>query len=164
MPQVREAIGVTLSVLCSNIRLYSSFAHNNSHEGLDSDVDSKVKGESWVQVLTEQASELVINIQKTGQSDNLEAPTDMVHENGLSNGNSQDDIKWMETVLTTMFFLTEFCNYNYDLLLMNSFSLIYVVIAFYYLISEVWKIFIFAGYNSGSSLSCNCLTGMYYEF
>lgn len=102
MPQVREAIGVTLSVLCSNIRLYRSFAHNYSHEGLDSDVVNQVKGESWVQFLTEQALELVMNIQKTSQSDNLEIPTDSIPENGLSNGNSQDDIKWMETVLTIM--------------------------------------------------------------
>ncbi|RVX14579.1 Proteasome activator subunit 4 [Vitis vinifera] len=96
--QVREAIGVTLSVLCSNIRLYRSFAHNYSHEGLDSDVVNQVKGESWVQFLTEQALELVMNIQKTSQSDNLEIPTDSIPENGLSNGNSQDDIKWMETL------------------------------------------------------------------
>lgn len=96
--QVREAIGVTLSVLCSNIRLYRSFAHNYSHEGLDSDVVNQVKGESWVQFLTEQALDLVMNIQKTSQSDNLEIPTDSIPENGLSNGNSQDDIKWMETL------------------------------------------------------------------
>ena len=104
MPQVREAIGVTLSVVCSNIRLYASFAHNYSLEELDSDANCKVKGESWVQFLTEQASELVLNIQKTGQSDNLETPTDTLPENGLSNGNSHDDIKWMETVQTIMRF------------------------------------------------------------
>ena len=54
----------------------------------------------------------------------------------------------------------ESCFYIYNLLLMNSFFLNYVVIPFYYLVSEVWKIFIFAGCNCGSSLSCNFLAGM----
>ncbi|KAH9652583.1 proteasome activator subunit 4 [Citrus sinensis] len=69
---VREAIGVTLSVLCSNIRLHASFSHEYSHEGVNSDIDNYLKEERWVQFLTERASESVTNIQNNNHSDNLE--------------------------------------------------------------------------------------------
>ncbi|XP_057983590.1 proteasome activator subunit 4 [Malania oleifera] len=96
--QVREAIGVTLSVLCSNIRLHTSFAHNHLLEVENSNVDGLSKGESWDQFLMEHASELVSNIQNTSQSDNLETQTDINPENGSSVGDSRDDVKWMETL------------------------------------------------------------------
>ncbi|XP_059662328.1 proteasome activator subunit 4 isoform X2 [Cornus florida] len=96
--QVREAIGVTLSVVCSNIRLYTSFNHNYPHEGRDSDVDNKLEEGSWVQILIERASKLVVNIQNASQSDNMEIRTDISPDNGLLNGSSQDDVKWMETL------------------------------------------------------------------
>uniref|UniRef100_A0A5B7B961 Putative proteasome activator subunit 4 n=2 Tax=Davidia involucrata TaxID=16924 RepID=A0A5B7B961_DAVIN len=96
--QVREAIGVTLSILCSNIRLYISFGHNHSHEGGNIDVDKELEGRSWDQFLIERASELVMSIQNTSQSDNMEIPTDTSPDNGIVNGNSRDDVKWMETL------------------------------------------------------------------
>lgn len=95
--QVRESIGVTLSVLCSNIRLNASFTGNNSHEEGNVDVGGKVEGRSWDGFLVERASELVVNIQNASQSDNMEIATDASSD--LSNGNCQDDVKWMETVL-----------------------------------------------------------------
>eukprot|EP00257_Ricinus_communis_P023552 XP_015583567.1 proteasome activator subunit 4 [Ricinus communis] len=96
--QVREAIGVTLSILCSNIRLHSSLAQNHSSEGAKAQVDDQLKEENWVLVLTERASDVVTNIQKTSPADNLEIPTRTVPQNGSLNGDAQDDVKWMETL------------------------------------------------------------------
>ncbi|WCJ32534.1 Proteasome activator subunit 4 [Euphorbia peplus] len=93
--QVREAIGVNMSILCSNIRLYAS---NHSSERPHTDFDKQPKEEEWVLLLTERASEMVINIQKTSPSDNLEIPTSIVPQNGSLNGDVQDDVKWMETL------------------------------------------------------------------
>ncbi|MCL7043140.1 hypothetical protein MKW94_011680, partial [Papaver nudicaule] len=89
---VREAIGVTLSVVCSNIRL-STFTHNHSDEG-GSTVDYSFKRENWDQLLTQRASELAANIQNAGQAISLESVT---RDNGLSDSESQD-VKWMETI------------------------------------------------------------------
>ncbi|KAK3024317.1 hypothetical protein RJ639_042999, partial [Escallonia herrerae] len=94
-PQVRESVGVTLSVLCSNIRLHTSFTLTHSHDGRNS-VDGKLGG-CWDQLLIEQASQLVASVQNASQSANLETPIDTSPEDGVSNGNSQDDVKWMET-------------------------------------------------------------------
>lgn len=92
--QVREAIGVTLSVLCSNIRLHTTFTNNHSH-----DVDgSKIEERSWDHFLVEHASELVTSIQNASQSDKMEIQKDKSPDNGLVNGDSQDDVKWMETL------------------------------------------------------------------
>lgn len=90
--QVRESIGVTLSILCSNIRLCVS-SGNYGYE------DYKFGGQSWDQYLTYHASELVINVQIASQSDKMEMmQTDTIHGNGIVNANSQDDVKWMETL------------------------------------------------------------------
>lgn len=95
--QVREAIGVTLSVLCSNIRLYASSDPDQSHEGGNSNVNYQLKEGSWVKFLIERASDLVMNIQN--KSDNLETPPDVTDQNEHLKGDSKDDVKWMETVL-----------------------------------------------------------------
>lgn len=99
MGQVREAIGVTLSVLCSNIQLYASVCHDCSHEGDNVDLNSQLQQRSWIKFLKERASEVVVNIQHSNQSDSLETKRN-TSQNGQLNGDSQDDIKWMETVLT----------------------------------------------------------------
>ena len=91
---MREAIGVTLSVLCSNIRLHSTFTNYHSYDG----DDYKVEERSWDHFLIERASEHVMSIQNASQSDKMEIPTEMTPDNGLVNGDSQDDVKWMETV------------------------------------------------------------------
>lgn len=62
------------------------------------DIGSQLKEENWVQLLTERASELVVNIQNASLSDILEASADADTPNGYQNGDSQDDVKWMETV------------------------------------------------------------------
>ncbi|KAM1341287.1 hypothetical protein ACFX2F_005761 [Malus domestica] len=96
--QVREALGVTLSVVCSNIQLYESFNHEHSLEGGKRDVANKFDGKSWVQFLKERASEVLMSIQNTSQSDSLDTTTNISSENGNSNGDSQDAVKWMETL------------------------------------------------------------------
>ncbi|XP_019430869.1 PREDICTED: proteasome activator subunit 4-like [Lupinus angustifolius] len=96
--QVREALGVTLSVLCSNLRLYHSSCNHNDN-GRNSNVDDLMKDESWVTFLTERAAEAVVNIQIATQSDKVANPIDTSSQNGHSDGDSQDDMKWMETLL-----------------------------------------------------------------
>ncbi|XP_061967164.1 proteasome activator subunit 4 [Populus nigra] len=95
--QVREAIGVTLSVLCSNIRLQLSSAHDYSHEG-GSEIDNQLKEEKWVFVLTDRASDVVTNIQNTSPADNLETDGHIALQNRSLNGDALDDVKWMETL------------------------------------------------------------------
>lgn len=97
--QVRQALGDTLSVLCSNIRLYNSSHHDNSYDERQSNIDNLLKDASWVQFLTERAAEAVVNIQNTTQSDKAMNPIHTNLENGHPDGDSQDDVKWMETVL-----------------------------------------------------------------
>nr|DAD24254.1 TPA_asm: hypothetical protein HUJ06_025717 [Nelumbo nucifera] len=96
--QVREAIGVTLSVLCSNIRLCKFFACCQSHKEKENHADDSLKGGSWHRLLTERASELAVNIQNASQTDNLETASDTTHENSLSNHESLEDVKWLETM------------------------------------------------------------------
>ncbi|PKI35691.1 proteasome activator subunit 4 [Punica granatum] len=92
--QVREAIGVTLSVLCSNIRLYTSCSQDHSRDGEKSDVYEQ----NWVEYLSRQASELVIRIQSSAPSDLMEDAAETSHQNGHISGSLKDDIKWMETL------------------------------------------------------------------
>lgn len=94
--QVREAIGVALSVLCSNIQLYASVHHDHSDEGGNMDLENLLKQRSWIKFLKERALEAVINIQRTNQSDSSEIKS--ANQNGHLNGDSQDDAKWMETL------------------------------------------------------------------
>ncbi|CAK7323879.1 unnamed protein product [Dovyalis caffra] len=95
--QVREAIGVTLSVLCTNIRLQLSSAHDYSCEG-GKDIDNQLKEEKWVLILTDRASDVVTNIQNTSPADNMETAGHIALQNGSLNGDAQDDVKWMETL------------------------------------------------------------------
>ncbi|KAK6934676.1 Proteasome activator Blm10, mid region [Dillenia turbinata] len=81
---VREAIGINLCIVCSNIRLYVRFADNDTKEAGDMSLDFQLKGGSWVKFLTEQASDTAINIQNANHSDSLQIPTDFTSENGKS--------------------------------------------------------------------------------
>ncbi|CAN0922936.1 Proteasome activator subunit 4 [Linum grandiflorum] len=88
--QVREAVGINLSILCSNVRLHSS----NSVQEADHDNDIPLKMENWAVLLTERASEMVTSIQNTSPSDLGTASS----ENVTLNGDIRDDVKWMETL------------------------------------------------------------------
>lgn len=98
LEQVRESIGVTLSVLCSNIRLQVSCNQAHPHEVGTSNVNRKVEAGNWDHYLVERASELVVKIQSFSQSDTLDVQTDMISDNGVLTEQSHDDVKWMETV------------------------------------------------------------------
>lgn len=99
MQQVREALGVTLSVLCSNIRLYHSNHHDSVCDERNNNADNLVKDETWVQFLAERAAKAVVNIQIASQSDKAVNLIDTSSQNGHLDGDSEDDMKWMETVL-----------------------------------------------------------------
>lgn len=86
-------------MLCSNIQLYASLGCDHSLERENTDVNYWLKEGSWVRFLIDRASELVVNIQNNSQSDNLETLTDEMHQDRRLNGDSKDDVKWMETVL-----------------------------------------------------------------
>lgn len=94
---MREAIGVTLSVLCSNLRLYASCCNGQLHEGGASTTDIDDLG-CWNQYLVKRASELVTKIQNISASETLEIPAEEISENGVSSDHSKDDVRWMETV------------------------------------------------------------------
>lgn len=102
--QIREAIGVILSVLCSNIRLRMSYQQEHPSEEGRTDVDSQLKEENWFKLIGAKASEAVKNIQQASISDSLDTSADVDMENAQSNGDSLDDVKWMETVLANSIF------------------------------------------------------------
>ncbi|XP_057765375.1 proteasome activator subunit 4 isoform X2 [Salvia miltiorrhiza] len=95
--QVREAIGVTLSVLCSNLRLHATCGSDHLQEVGASTSDISAAG-SWDQYLVKRASELVTKVQSVSASESLEIPTKQISENGMSSEHSKDDIRWMETL------------------------------------------------------------------
>ncbi|KAF3796838.1 Proteasome activator subunit 4 [Nymphaea thermarum] len=95
--QVREAIGVTLSVLCSNIRLLTASRHMHSQESSEQIATYSIGDTSWDHHLIKRASELAANIQNTNQSPNLDPQAELILENGHENDVVKDDIKWMET-------------------------------------------------------------------
>ncbi|XP_055822371.1 proteasome activator subunit 4 [Solanum dulcamara] len=97
-PQVRESIGVTLCVLCSNIRLQVSCNQVHPHEVGTNNVHRKAEAENWDHYLVERASELVVKIQSFSQSDTLDVQTDRISDNRVSSEQSHDDVKWMETL------------------------------------------------------------------
>lgn len=92
MEQVREAVGVTLCVLCSNLQLHRKFVGSYSDQKGSSNIDDE-----WSQVLLDQATERAIRIQKTAYFDCMDADKDLVPENGVTN--DSEDVKWMETVM-----------------------------------------------------------------
>ncbi|KAL5729683.1 hypothetical protein ACHQM5_002598 [Ranunculus cassubicifolius] len=95
--QVREAIGISLSVLCSNIRLHECFTSEFSDEGMKCNVDDTLGRGRWVHTLTDQACEVSQIIQDTSYVDNLENQADETLENGFSIKEMQG-VKWMETM------------------------------------------------------------------
>lgn len=96
---MRQVLGVTLTILCSNIRLYHSSHHDRAYDEGQSNSDNFLRDASWVQFLTERAAEAVVNIQNATQSDKGVNSVDINFENGHPDGDSEDDIKWMETVI-----------------------------------------------------------------
>ncbi|KAG0467335.1 hypothetical protein HPP92_018915 [Vanilla planifolia] len=95
--QVREAIGVTLSVLCSNLRLFAMHACKGFHRHDENVIMKSLQNDNWAKMLTERAYECAINIQSSSQFESLETLSDM-SENGFANTESKTDIRRMETL------------------------------------------------------------------
>lgn len=94
---VREAIGVTLSVLCSNMRLFSISSHTRVQEG-DHEMIESPQRDDWAKIIIETGLTSAANIQSANQLEVLETATDVTHENGHANLESQTDVKRMETI------------------------------------------------------------------
>lgn len=102
--QVREVIGITLSVLCSNLRLSATFGQTHSINYGDSRMVESPQRDDWATVLTDRASELAMNIQS------MESLADMADENGSINMEAQADVRRMETVFILVISLK--CNFE----------------------------------------------------
>lgn len=156
---MRESIGIALCVLCSNIRLHESCTPNNYREGASGDAYGNFEAGRWDQYLVQRASEHVMSIQINGACDILESPSDKILDNGMSKDHSRDDVNWMETVVT--------CEKSIWLELLHHavfddslYSLLWTGIPFHYFISEVRKVFSFAGCYCGSSVPCHLFAGV----
>ncbi|KAG9448800.1 hypothetical protein H6P81_008765 [Aristolochia fimbriata] len=89
--QVREAIGVSLSILCSNMRLFLSHKAAENSNCVPKDTGG------WNYLLTERASEVAVSVLNISQSEAAE-PLSLNYENGVSS-KQLEDIRWMETML-----------------------------------------------------------------
>uniref|UniRef100_A0A0E0LAS8 Proteasome activator subunit 4 n=1 Tax=Oryza punctata TaxID=4537 RepID=A0A0E0LAS8_ORYPU len=95
--QIREAIGVTICIACSNMRLSRLFGHGNSPDvSGDVSMTEQTGSENWSKQLTDGATELSISIQNN-ISKQLESTPDSVTENGLDK-KEEADAKRMETI------------------------------------------------------------------
>lgn len=129
-----------------------------SEEGR-TDVDSRLKEENWFKLISARASEAVTNIQQAGISDSLDTSADVDMESAQSNGDSLDDVKWMETVLTvSIFFFVSLLERH--LLLIFFIFILSIALPFHYLIFQIWEGFVFARCNCGIPLSSDILTGI----
>ncbi|XP_031478674.1 proteasome activator subunit 4-like isoform X3 [Nymphaea colorata] len=84
--QVREAIGVTLSVLCSNMALFISCRTGKSHHMQHSKSNYSIGDNDWCHYLIKRASELALHIQSAGQP------------SIFANDDTQEETRWMETL------------------------------------------------------------------
>lgn len=95
--QVREAVGVILCVLCSNIQLHRSFATCSSDQAMSSSGGEDLEDSSWNRLLLEEATERAVRIQNTTHADHMESQANVAREKGITN-DSDEDVKWMETL------------------------------------------------------------------
>lgn len=91
-------IGVTLSVSCSNMRLFSISSHGRVQEEGDDIMLESHQQQNWAKIIIETASTSAENIQSANQFEIIETGTDITHENDHSSSESQTDVKRMETV------------------------------------------------------------------
>jgi len=96
--QIREVIGGILSVLCSNIRCFESFAYGHVNNGSSSMADFHGR-ESWHWKLTHRLTEISENIQNSNHFTELHDSSDVTNENSFVNDELQRDVNIMETML-----------------------------------------------------------------
>lgn len=75
-----------------------SYQQKHPSEEGRTDVDSQLKEENWFKLISARASEAVTNIQQASISDSMDTSADV----DMENGDSLDDVKWMETVLAVL--------------------------------------------------------------
>ncbi|XP_078165661.1 proteasome activator subunit 4-like isoform X3 [Carex rostrata] len=96
--QVREAIGVTLSVICSNMRLFKTSEPLREVTGDTVMSDTTASAyENWAKLITEKAHELSLNIQNTNQYNKIDSALESAQETGLKDTETED-AKTMETI------------------------------------------------------------------
>ncbi|KAK8926304.1 hypothetical protein KSP39_PZI018786 [Platanthera zijinensis] len=93
--QVREAIGVTLSILSSNLRLFITHTSKDPKSVEDSVMTKSLQTEGWAKTLTERALESAINIQNSSQFESMEFSSHL-YRNGFTNTEAKTDIRRME--------------------------------------------------------------------
>ncbi|XP_074569693.1 proteasome activator subunit 4 [Curcuma longa] len=96
--QVREAIGVTLSVLCSNLRLNATSMDPSFNKVDYVGVLELPQKEAWINVLTEGVSELAVNILSTNHLESIEISGEETFENTSISKEANADVRQMETV------------------------------------------------------------------
>ena len=75
-----------------------SYQQKHPSEEGRTDVDSQLKEENWFKLISARASGAVTNIQQASISDSMDTSADV----DMENGDSLDDVKWMETVLAVL--------------------------------------------------------------
>ncbi|KAL8129180.1 hypothetical protein V2J09_018335 [Rumex salicifolius] len=96
-PQVREAVGFTLCVVCSNIQLFTTFGRSHQDDVQKYDFTDDPDRKGWSVFLSEQSAERAAKILNTIQSNDMEVQGDTESENGITI-DSQEDARWMETL------------------------------------------------------------------
>jgi proteasome activator subunit 4 len=96
--QVREAIGVTLSVICSNMRLFkgSELLREATGDTVMSEATASTY-ENWAKLITEKACQLSSNIQNTNKSNKMDSMLESAQGTGFNDTETEDG-KTMETV------------------------------------------------------------------
>lgn len=97
--QVREAVGVALCVVSSNLSLHMNSAQNHPNVIGNNALKDAPEIMDWSALLSEQAASRAVKIQNTLHSSDVEMLGSAVdHENG-SKDDYEEDVKWMETTL-----------------------------------------------------------------
>lgn len=102
---MREAIGVTLSVLCSNLRLNATSMDPSFNKVDYVGVLELPQKEAWINVLTEGVSELAVNILSTNHLESIEISGEETFENTSISKEANADVRQMETVCKFILFL-----------------------------------------------------------
>lgn len=97
--QVREVIGVTLAILCSNMRLFAISCHSQLQKDEISSLIEVPQKENWAKLIIERASASTMNIQSTSRFENGDSNADGSDENCFVNTEPETDMQKMETML-----------------------------------------------------------------
>lgn len=102
---MREAIGVTLSVLCSNLRLNATLRDPSFNKVDYVGVLEFPQKEAWINALTAGVSELAVNNLSTNHLESIEISGEETFENASISKEAKADVRQMETVCKLILFL-----------------------------------------------------------